>query len=244
MSDLLLYNARVLTQGTPATATAVAIRDGRIAAAGDAADLSRSMHGGARRIDLGGRTLIPGFNDAHAHVWKIGHLLTSMLDLRRATSVGEIVDDVRRACARLPPSTWVLGRGFNEAALAERRMVTRHDLDRASRDRPIALTRTCGHIYAVNSAALARASITCDTPAPAGGAIERDDSGTPNGLLHETAMGLINRVLPAPSAADYEAMIEAALRHQLSLGITSTADCGVCRRRCCPRTGRSRPAAA
>lgn len=227
MGDLLLYNARVLTQGTPATATAVTIRDGRIAAAGDGADLSRSMNGGARRIDLGGRTLIPGFNDAHAHVWKIGHLLTSMLDLRRTTSIDALVDEVRRACDRLPPSTWVLGRGFNEAALAERRMVTRHDLDRASLDRPIALTRTCGHIYAVNSAALALASITRDTPAPAGGAIERDESGAPNGLLHETAMGLINRVLPSPSAADYEAMIDAALHHQLSLGITSTADCGV-----------------
>jgi predicted amidohydrolase YtcJ len=227
LSDLLLYNARLLTWGTPATATAVAIRDGRIAAVGGTADLSRSATGRTRRIDLGGRTLIPGFNDAHAHVWKIGHLLTSMLDLRRATSVGGIVEDVRRACDRLPPSAWVLGRGFNEAALVERRMLTRHDLDRASLDRPIVLTRTCGHIYAVNSAALVRASITRDAVAPAGGAIERDESGAPNGLLHETAMGLINRVLPPPSAADYEAMIDAALRHQLSLGITSTADCGV-----------------
>jgi predicted amidohydrolase YtcJ len=227
LRDLLLYNARVLTQGTPATATAVAIRDGRIAAAGDSDELSRAANGRTPRIDLGGRTLIPGFNDAHAHVWKIGHLLTSMLDLRRATSVAAIVDEVRGACDRLPASSWVLGRGFNEAALAERRMVTRHDLDRASLDRPIALTRTCGHIYAVNSAALARASITRDTPAPDGGAIERDESGAPNGLLHETAMGLVNRVLPSPSAADYQAMIDAALRHQLSLGITSTADCGV-----------------
>jgi predicted amidohydrolase YtcJ len=205
----------------------VAIRDGRIAAVGDAADLSRAMNGGARRIDLGGRTLVPGFNDAHAHVWKIGHLLTSMLDLRRATSIEAIVDAVRRACDRLPASGWVLGRGFNEAALVERRMLTRHDLDRASLDTPIALTRTCGHIYAVNSAALARASITRDTPSPAGGAIARDESGAPNGLLHETAMGLVNRVLPAPTSADYQAMIDAALRHQLSLGITSTADCGV-----------------
>lgn len=159
MSDLLLYNARVLTQGTLATATAVAIRDGRIVAAGDDAGLSRATNGHTRRIDLGGRTLIPGFNDAHAHVWKIGHLLTSMLDVRRATSIGGIVDDVRGACERLPPSAWVLGRGFNEAALVERRMLTRHDLDRASLDRPIALTRTCGHIYAVNRAALARASM-------------------------------------------------------------------------------------
>src|SRR6185436_15657272 len=92
---------------------------------------------------------------------------------------------------------------------------------------PVALTRTCGHIYAANSAALARAGISAATVAPPGGVIERDEHGEPTGLLHETAMGLINRVMPPPTADDYESMIVAALRHQLSLGITSSSDCGV-----------------
>jgi predicted amidohydrolase YtcJ len=227
VNDALLYNGRVLTQTEPAVAAAVAIRDGRIAEVGDSADLLRSASERTTCIDLRGRTLIPGFNDAHAHIWKIGHLLTSMVDLRRVTSMTRLVDEVRRLAADRPRDAWVLGRGFNEAAIDERRPPTRHDLDRASPDRPVVLTRTCGHIYAVNTVALERAGIGPDTQAPVGGAIERDERGIPNGLLHETAMGLVNRAMPPPDAAEYEAMIVAGLRHQLSLGITSSSDCGV-----------------
>jgi predicted amidohydrolase YtcJ len=227
VSDVLLYNGRVLTQATPDVATAVAVRDGRIASVGASADLLRSVNGRAKRIDLGGRTVVPGFNDAHAHVWKIGHLLTSMLDLRRVTSIDALVDAVRRFADRAPDAAWVLGRGYNEAAMRERRAPTRADLDRASPHVPVVLTRTCGHIIAVNSAALARAGIAAETAAPVGGVIERDERGEPTGLLHETAMGLISRVVPPPTAGDYQAMIVAALRHQLSLGITSSSDCGV-----------------
>ena len=104
---------------------------------------------------------------------------------------------------------------------------TRADLDRAAPGRAIVLTRTCGHIYSVSSRALEHAGIGLSTEAPAGGVIERDEDGQPNGLLHETAMGLVNRVIPLPTPGDYEAMITAALRHQLKFGITSSADCGV-----------------
>jgi len=225
--DLVLYNARVRTLAAPSAAEAIVVRDGRIAAVGDGADLLRASNGRATRVDLGGRTVVPGFNDAHAHIWKIGHLLTSMLDLRRATSVDAIVDDVRRFADRAGQGAWVLGRGYNEARLRERRAPTRVDLDRASPRVPVVLTRTCGHIYAVNSAALARAGIGAGTDAPPGGVIDRDDRGEPTGLLHETAMGLVNRVMPPPTAADYARMIAAALGHQLSLGITSSSDCGV-----------------
>lgn len=227
MSDLVLHNGRVLTQATPGIAAAVLVRDGRIVLVGESADVTGAAAAGAKQIDLAGRTVVPGFNDAHAHIWKIGHLLTTMLDLRRVTSVEELVDAVARFSDRLPSDAWLLGRGYNEAALRERRAPTRHDLDRASPQRPVVLTRTCGHIYAVNSAALARANVGADTSAPVGGVIERDTAGQPTGLLHETAMGLINKVMPPPTADDYEAMIVAALRHQLSLGITSSADCGV-----------------
>jgi len=223
-ADLVLCNGTVLTPS--GSASAVAVRDGRIAAVGATADvLSAAPH--AKRVDLAGRTLVPGFIDAHAHIWKIGHLLTTMLDLRRASSVEAIVEAVRQFAATLPQGRWLLGRGYNEAALAEGRAPTRDDLDRASPLRPVVLTRTCGHIYAANSAALVQAGITAATQPPVGGVIERDDRGEPTGLLHETAMGLINKVMPPFTAADYEAMIAAALRHQLSLGITSSSDCGV-----------------
>lgn len=225
MSDLVLVNSRVLSPGAPAAASTIVIRDGRIDAVGDAR-LAASASG-LPSLDLGGRTVVPGFNDAHAHIWKIGHLLTTMLDLRTVTSLDELVEKVRDFRGRLPEGAWLLGRGFNEAVMRERRVPTRHDLDRAAPDQPVVLTRTCGHIYAANSLALERAGIDRTTVAPVGGVIDHDERGEPTGLLHETAMGLMIRAIPPPTATDYQRMIEAALRHQLSLGITSSSDCGV-----------------
>jgi predicted amidohydrolase YtcJ len=225
--DLVLYNVVVLAQTNAGTAQAVGIRDGRIACVGRIADVLSAATAKTRRVDLSGRTLVPGFNDAHAHIWKIGHLLTTMLDLRRAGSIDEIVSRVRAFSVKRPADAWLLGRGFNEASLREQRAPTRADLDRAEPNRPVVLTRTCGHIYAVNSAALARAGVSARTAAPSGGVIDRDERGEPTGLLRETAMGLINRVMPPPADDAYEAMVVAALKHQLSLGITSSADCGV-----------------
>jgi len=128
---------------------------------------------------------------------------------------------------KLPAGAWLFGRGFNEAAMAEGRMPTRADLDRAAPDQPVVLTRTCGHIYATNSLALARSGITADTPPPVGGEIDRDATGAPTGVLRETAMGLVLAVMPPPTDGDYERMITAALTHQLALGITMSSCCGV-----------------
>jgi hypothetical protein len=227
MLDLVLYNGNVLTQANTSVADAVGVRDGRVARVGSTSDVLQCAGPATRRIDLAGRTLVPGFHDAHAHIWKIGHLLTTMLDLRSTRSVRDVRDRVRAFGAALPNGSWLLGRGYNEALFEEGRPPTLADLDAACPDRPVVLTRTCGHIYAVNSFALQRAGIGPDTPAPVGGSVERDEQGQLTGLLHETAMGLINKVMPPPTSADYEAMIAAALRHQLSLGITSSADCGV-----------------
>src|SRR5262245_5952894 len=225
MSDLLLVNGHVITHEATPVATTILVRDGCIAAVGDQRIAEASTH--AKRIDLEGRTVVPGFNDAHAHIWKIGHLLTTMLDLRGVESVEALVNRLSRFRNTRPEGSWLLGRGYNEAAMTERRPPTRQDLDRASPDQPVVLTRTCGHIYAVNSAALAAAGIGTTTEAPVGGVIERDEAGEPTGLLHETAMGLMNQVIPPPTPDDFARMIAAALKHQLSLGITSSSDCGV-----------------
>lgn len=228
MTDLVLHGGVLLTQD-PAfpAASAVAVRDGRILAVGSDEDILPLAGPASRRIHLAGRVMVPGFNDAHAHVWKIGHLLTTMVDLRQAASIAAIVARLQAEAARRPEGAWLLGRGWNEARLAEGRAPTRRDLDAAFPDRPVVLTRTCGHIMACNSAALAAAGITAATAAPAGGVIERDTSGVPTGLVHENAMGLLNAASPAPTRDDYAAMIDAALRHQLALGITSTNDAGV-----------------
>ena len=227
MFDVVLSNAVVLTPAEAPGITGVAVRHGRVVRLGTSVDLLAEAGPNTRVIDLGGRALVPGFNDAHAHIWKIGHLRTTMLDLRRVRSIAELVAEVRAFGERAPGDGWILGRGYNEALLREGRSPTRHDLDAAAASRPVVLTRTCGHIYAVNSAALERAHIGAGTTAPAGGVIERDERGQPTGVLHETAMGLIGEAMPRPARGDYQQMIAAGLRHQLSHGITSSSDCGV-----------------
>jgi predicted amidohydrolase YtcJ len=225
--DLIFVNGNILTMHRPRRVGAVAVAEGKIVAAGDEPELRRQASSSTQLIDLEGRTLIPGFEDAHAHIWKVGQLLTTALDLRHSKSIEEIGALLMQRDAILPKGAWLLGRGFNEISLAEGRKPTHRDLDRFVADRPVLLTRTCGHIFAANSLALKRAGIDKGTAQPDGGIIELEPYGEPSGLLHETAVGLVNRVIPAPTRADYRAMIDAALRHQLSLGITSSSDCGV-----------------
>lgn len=228
MVDLILHRGAVLTQSaTMPRAEAIAVAKGRIVAVGTDAEVTPLASARTAQVDLGGATVVPGLIDAHAHIWKIGHLLTTMVDLRRVRSLAELESKLRDASGTLPPESWLLGRGYNEANLAERRAPDRALLDRAAPGRPVVLTRTCGHVYAVNSMALTRCGVTRDTAAPTGGVIARDAAGEPTGLLHETALGLVDAHLPPPSRDDYAAMISAAMKHQLTLGITSTSDAGV-----------------
>ncbi|MDX2140974.1 MAG: amidohydrolase [Chloroflexota bacterium] len=199
--------------------------DGRIAAVGTRADLAAHAPA-AQRIDLGGATLLPGFNDAHVHIWKLGLLLTVQVDARKAAApdIPAIVARFRKRAQITSADTWLTGRGYNEAELPERRHLTRYDLDAASREHPIALTRTCGHMIVANSRALQLAGITRNTPDPHGGTIVRDEHGEPTGLLQETAQGLITRVIPPENERVMAEAIKACMRHQLALGITSATD--------------------
>jgi len=226
--DLVLYRGNLLTQDVALPrAEALAVSAGRIVAVGASDDVLGLAGPGTRRVDLGGRTLVPGFNDAHMHVWKVGDLLTRQIDLRPMRSLVEIERALAAAHARLPEGGWILGRGYNEAVLSEGRQPTRHDLDAAAPGRPVHLTRTCGHISVSSSRALALAGVSASTEPPQGGAILRDASGEPTGILHETAMSLVGGIVPEPSAAELEVMILAAARRQLELGITSATDAGV-----------------
>jgi predicted amidohydrolase YtcJ len=225
---LLFYNGTIHTMDV-AQPTAEALltgSDGRILAVGRLSDVAAAAKPGTKRVDLGGRTLIPGLNDAHVHIWKKGLLLTREVVATRAAApdIPAIVERFRQKANGLPAGTWIKGRGYNEAELPERRHLTRHDLDAASREHPIALTRTCGHMIVANTLALELAGITADTPNPPGGVIVRDESGGLTGLLQETAMGLLNRAMPDPSESDLADAIQAMNQHQLRLGITSATD--------------------
>src|SRR4051812_28361201 len=211
----------------PRNATALAVAGERIAAVGADDDILALRGRHTDVVDLAGQTLIPGFVDAHAHIWKIGHLLTTLLDVRGAASVADLAARLRAHAGRFSPGSWLHGRGYNEARFSDGRAPTRADLDAAVSDRPVVLMRTCAHIVVCNSRALDEAGIGRDTAAPAGGEIDRGADGEPTGVLREPAMGRVLRRIPPPTHDEYAAMITAALRHQLSLGITSTTDAGV-----------------
>src|SRR5262245_51185127 len=160
--------------------------DGRIAAVGARATLERPN---VPYVDLAGRTLIPGFNDAHVHMSWLGLLLTSLVDTRIhvAPTIGAMVDRLAARAQSQPAGSWVEGVGYTEAQLPEGRHLTRHDLDQASAAHPILVTRTCGHIAVASSLALRLAGIGAATTDPPGGVIVRDAHGAPTGILQETA---------------------------------------------------------
>jgi predicted amidohydrolase YtcJ len=225
--DAIFFNATLITQD-PAlpVAEALAVSEGRIQAVGARKDIESLAGPSTERIDLGGGTLLPGFNDSHVHVWKVGQLLSGILDLRSLRSLEELKALLKKRDRELPPGSWLLGRGYNEVLLAEGRQPTRQDLDRSAPHRPVALTRTCGHMVAANSRALALAGIDRNTKDPPGGALVRDDAGEPSGVLQETAIGLLRAVMPEPTPSEYADMVRAGIEAQLTKGITSASEAG------------------
>ncbi|RTI54315.1 amidohydrolase [Thermus scotoductus] len=181
------------------------VREGRVA----------GLEPGAGR----GEAILPGFHDAHVHIWKIGQLLTDLLDLREVDSLEALTGLLRERDRVLPPGAWLLGRGWNEARLGG--VPNRAFLDSVVPGRPVLLTRTCAHIHALNSKALALAGIGPETPSPPGGEIRHEE-----GLLLERAYGLVERVLPRRTVEDYRRYILAGSRHLLARGITSALEAG------------------
>ncbi|GMA15207.1 amidohydrolase (plasmid) [Deinococcus metallilatus] len=196
---------------------ALAVRGGRVLHAGTLEDARAVAGRGAGVHDLGGHTLLPGLTDAHVHVWKVGQLRTTLLDLREANSLDDLARQVQQRHAELPPGAWLWGRGWNETRLGG--TPDRALLDALAPGRPVLLTRTCAHIHAVSTAALDRAAILPDTPAPPGGEIDYE-----RGRLTETAYGLVFGAMPAPTQAQYEEWILAGLTYLKSLGFTAVTD--------------------
>lgn len=194
------------------------IADGKIVAAGRLADVENLATSNTKRINLEGRTLLPGFNDAHVHVWKVGQLRTTMLDLRGVGSLEEVYRRVEERAKTLKPGEWLWGRGWNEAMLTEKAMPAKAVLDRVSPHNPVLLTRTCAHIHAVNSQAMQLSGITPQTHVP-GGEIDYEQ-----GILYETAYGLAFKAMGEPTQAQYELWVKAGLEYLRSLGVTSATD--------------------
>ncbi len=220
-ANLILARGRIRTLGRSGltTQTNLAIAGGRVLACGGSEVMG--LRGPRTRvIDLGGASVLPGFNDAHAHVVYYG-LTRFGADLGGARSVGEIADRLKAHGRTLKPGEWQQGMGYRADELAERRHPHRLELDRGTGRRPAYIDERGGHARVANSAALAAAGITSETRNPHGGRIGRDPNGTPDGLLLESAMRLVADVQPATSLERRKAGILMAQKLLLSRGITS-----------------------
>ncbi|MFI6248930.1 amidohydrolase [Streptomyces sp. NPDC051016] len=220
-ADLLFTGGPVLTpEGR--TATAVAVTGERITAVGSAEDLRELAGPRTEVVDLAGRLLLPGFQDAHVHPVPAGLELTQC-DLSALRTAEETVAAVRAYAEAHPEREWILGGGWSMEAFAGG-TPTKELLDSAVPDRPVYLPNRDHHGAWVNSRALELAGIGRDTPDPADGRIERDASGVPSGTLQEGAMRLVGRLAPAAGPADRLAALLHAQRHLHSLGITAWQD--------------------
>ncbi len=180
MNDLLVYNARVRTlESSLPTAEAVLVRDGRIARLGASADLLADA-GSARRLDAGGRPVLPGFMDSHVHFWRTG-LMEQMLDLRPLRSIPEVLAAIRGRAAELPAGALLMARGFQDTKMAENRYPTRAEMDAAAPAHVLYLLHNNGHSCAVNSRALA----FVDPPSGAPGLEVEPSTGEATGVIRE-----------------------------------------------------------
>ncbi len=174
--------------------------------------------------DLRGRVVLPAFIDAHIHLWKVGDLLDFTVDLRGSRSIGEVQHRIAEFAATRPDLPVIRARGFNEASMAEGRMLTREDLDQVDAGRPIHALRTCAHIAVVNSAGLAACGLDDRITAPAGGEVRRDARGRLTGVFTETALGLVAALASRITDAEYKTMIRRASDEMLRHGITAVCD--------------------
>ncbi len=217
--DLILHTGKIYPDaGSRRRFEALAVRKGRVTDIGTNKRIITTKSKTAKIINLHGRTVLPGFHDSHIHLLNYGMLLLT-LDLSRARSIEEIKKRVKGWNTTGSHHTWLLGRGWDDERLREHRYPTRDDLDLAT-SKPVFLKRICGHVAIANSAALSLARIDNRTVDPPGGRIVRDSSGKPNGVLKETAIELVEKVIPESMEKTKSALVQAS-RKLAKVGLTS-----------------------
>jgi predicted amidohydrolase YtcJ len=197
------------------TVEALLTENGKIIAVGDYNELKEEAD---NEVDLHGAVLYPGFIDNHMHMIGHGQKLLS-LDLSKAKSADEMMDMLMNAYPDLKEDEWFIGEGWNENNFADKKIFTRHELDKVTNS-PMFLKRTCRHAAIANLKALELAGITKDTPDPNDGVIERDENGEPTGVLKEGPMDRMLQLIPEPTEEMLTKALEKSVDDLLSKGLT------------------------
>ncbi|MDI6829549.1 MAG: amidohydrolase family protein, partial [Armatimonadota bacterium] len=206
-ADLILMNGKIFTPLQTAFASAVAIKNGRFVCVGSDEEVEKHAGLGTEQIDLEGRTVIPGLTDSHVHLLYYGRNSLMRADLSGCRSINEILQRLE-AHDKKRRGEWILGWGFDQEILAERRFPTRQELDRF--DKPVLISRLCGHACVVNSKAIELA-----------GSEKIPEMGRKTGLLTEDDMNPIWEVMPTPTFDEMVEAAEFAASKALATGLTS-----------------------
>lgn len=226
-ADLVLLNGKIWTVNAfQLEVEAVAVVGNRIAAIGSTKDIRRWVGAKTKVIDLKGKRVVPGFNDAHVHFLDGGAGLASV-QLRDAASPEEFRKRIGEFAAKLPkgrPYRWVLNGNWDHENWTPANLPTRQLIDAVTPDNPVFINRLDGHMALANSLALKLAGITRDTNDPDGGTIVRDANGEPTGVLKDAAMNFVYKVIPDPTEAEMIESVKAAMRYAAENGVTSVQD--------------------
>jgi predicted amidohydrolase YtcJ len=229
-ADIIFIHANVYT-GMPSNEQfssilrqeAFAVRGDRIQAVGKNVDILKLKGPQTQVVDLGGRFVMPGFNDAHLHLADAG-LQKLNVDLTGVKSLDEFRERVLARVETAKPGVWILGGGWDETTWPVQALPSRWDLDEVSGGHPIFLDRVDGHLAVANTRALQLANVTVASRDPQGGQIDRDVNGQPTGILRDAAQGAVRAMIPAPTLQERRQGIEVALADLAEHGVTSAQD--------------------
>ena len=223
----VIYTGEGFSVDRPRRVQAMAIGGGKVIAVGGSQEIKRLAGPETRMRDLssGGQRVyvFPGFNDAHAHLGNAG--LTKLnVDLTDAKSLDDMLARIATYASNAPAGRWLTGGRWDQTLWAVKALPTRQELDRVTHGHAALLERVDGHIAIANSAALEAAGITGKTMAPEGGAIDLDNEGQPTGILRESAVGLVERVIPPRSHEERMRGAELAIADAVMHGVTTVQD--------------------
>ncbi len=233
--DTVYFNGQVITMDeSKPQAEAVATKWDRIASVGSNQAILKLAGPSTEKVDLAGKTLLPGFIEPHNHFANAGITALFFLNLQSpplgpVTKIKELVEVLREKASRTPQGEWICGRGYDDTLLSEQRHPTREDLDNVSQESPVWIVHTSGHLSVANSKALEIAGITKATPQPPGGVIRNDPkTSQPDGVLEEMpAQMLVSRHIPSLTMEQRLEGLALAAQQYLQTGVTSSYDAGV-----------------
>ena len=225
-ADLIVTNAHIYTvDDTRPAAQAFAVRNGLFAFVGSTREAMALRGANTRVLDLHGATVVPGLADAHGHIAGLAEFLRDA-DLSGSLSYDEAIARTVKHAGKPAKGEWVFGRGWDQNRWAVKQFPTAAALDRAFPDNPAILERIDGHALLANSRAMQAAGVTASTKDPEGGRIIRDANGNPTGVFVDNAMGLVTRAIPAPTAAQLERGLTAAIAECNRWGLVAVHDPG------------------